>query len=66
MERELPIRLTLDKNRRITNSDIAERLPGSEMPITLSQSFLSKAQLLGDQECMRMLNLSALTGELVP
>ena len=40
IRKELPIRVVIDRERKTSNS--AERLPGSETPITISQAFLSK------------------------
>lgn len=36
----------------------AERLPGSEMPVTISQAFFNKHQQLQKEECMRKLILT--------
>lgn len=55
IERELPIRMVNDKERRQAVVNPADRLPGSETPITVSQAFMGKVQHMGKFECMRKL-----------
>ena len=48
---ELPLRLVLDRGRE--GAEAHDRVPGSEMPITVSQAFLAKVSHMGKFECMR-------------
>lgn len=36
IDKELPIHVVYDKDKRLTEQSVADRVPGSEMPITIS------------------------------
>jgi long-subunit acyl-CoA synthetase (AMP-forming) len=50
--------MVYDKERKPGDASPAERLPGSEMPVTISQAFFNKYQHLQKSECMRKLVFS--------